>query len=91
MYFSFLFLYSKEKNRNKNKTFFNKICCIVKINAAKQDFYFWCAQLTMNKKSTTHGLSSSHEMQRILIEMVETKQKTHTHQMPREKGNTGKG
>ena len=45
----------------------------------------------MNKKSTTHGLSSSHEMQRILIEMVETKQKTHTHQMPREKGNTGKG
>ena len=39
VYFSFLFLYSKEK-KLKSKTFFYKICCIIKINVANSCFCF---------------------------------------------------
>ena len=35
VYFSFLFYTQKKKNRKKNKTFFNKICVIIKIDMAK--------------------------------------------------------
>ena len=51
VYFPFLFLYLKEK-----KTFFYKICCIIKINVAKEEFYFLMHESYYERRSTTHGL-----------------------------------